>query len=137
MIKKTFALLLIASLLSCEKKQQSVGCHTGACTLSFAMLGVHFEDKNGNPVTVQNLTAVNQRTKASVLPASKQGITEPGYYIITDDSMRDKFSDSGDEVTVTATNSATGQSKTATFKVSGGCNCHVEKLSGTQTIAFD
>ena len=136
MLKKLFAVVLIASLLGCEKKQ-SVGCGTGACDLSFAMLGVYFKDKNGNAVTVQNLSSINQRTKQSVLPASQQGINQPGYYIITDDSKRAGFSDDGDEVIVSATNSVTGQTKTATFKISGGCNCHINKLSGEQTIVFD
>jgi phage protein U len=136
MIKRLFAILFIACSLGCEKKQQSVGCGTGACTLSFAMVGIHFKDKNGNAVAVQNLTAINQRTKQSVLPAGQQGINEPGYYIITDDSMRAKFSDDGDEVIVSGTDSK-GQTKTVTFKISGGCNCHVAKLSGEQTIVFE
>jgi hypothetical protein len=137
MLKKIFAVVLIASLLGCEKKHQSVGCDTGACDLSFSMLGVHFKDKNGNAVTVQNLSSINQRTKQSVLPASQQGINQAGYYIITDDSKRASFSDDGDEVIVSATSTVTGQTKTATFKISGGCNCHINKLAGEQNIVFD
>lgn len=105
--------------------------------MSFAMIGVKFTDKNGHAIAVQSLTAVNQRTKLSVLPANQQGINEPGYYVITDDSTREKLSTDGDEVLVSATNPATGQTKTVSFKLSGGCNCHIDRISGPQTIAFD
>ncbi|MFD2147259.1 hypothetical protein [Mucilaginibacter antarcticus] len=138
MIKKLFALLLIVSLLGCEKKQEKVGgCGTGLCTLSFAILQVNYTDKDGNPVAVQNFTAVNQRTQQSVLPTNQHDLVVKGQYAITDDGAKDKFSNDGDEVVVSATYAPTGQTKTATFKISGGCNCHIEKLSGPQTIKFD
>lgn len=137
MFKKLFVLLLVTSLLGCEKKNQKVGCGMQECTLSYAMLALQFNDKNGNPVTVQNLTAINQRTKQSVLPQHQSAANQAGQYTITDDGQKDKFSTDGDEVVVSATNPATGQTKTAIFKISGGCNCHIAKLSGPQTISFD
>lgn len=105
--------------------------------MSFAMIGVNFTDKNGSAIAVQNLTAVNQRTKLSVLPANQDAINTKGYYVIADDNAREKLASDGDEVLVSATNPATGQTKTVSFKLSGGCNCHVDRISGPQTIAFD
>ncbi|MES2809188.1 MAG: hypothetical protein V4619_11210 [Bacteroidota bacterium] len=137
MIKKLFALLLIASLLGCEKKQEKVGCAPKECTLSFAMLGVNYTDKDGAAVFVKNFSVINQRTQLSVLPTTQQDMFVKGYYVITDDSKKDKFSTEGDNVIVSATYEATGQTKTATFKISGGCNCHINKISGPQTISFD
>lgn len=139
MLKKVSALLIVACLMAgCDKQRQGLtGCSTQTCTLSFAMIGVQFTDKNGNAVVVQNLTSINQRTKESMLPGTQQGITQTGYYYIADDSMRSKLSTAGDDVLVTATNPATGQTKSVTFKISGGCNCHVDKISGPQTIVFD
>lgn len=138
MFKKLFALLLIAGLLGCQKTEEKVGgCNTGACTLSFAMLGVNFTDKDGNPVYVQSITAINQRTKLSVLPKSQHDMVVKGHYVITDDGMKGQFSNEGDDVMVSATYAATGQTKTALFKISGGCNCHINKISGPQTISFD
>jgi hypothetical protein len=140
MFKKLFVLLLIATCcLGCDKKKESVGCGTGACTLSFASITIRYTDKNGTGITVQNFTAINQRTKLSVVPSNPQtGVfIEPGYRIVTDDGMKGHFSADGDDVIVSATNPNTNQTKSVTLKISGGCNCHIDKLSGPQTVVFD
>jgi hypothetical protein len=128
MMRKLLVLLFAIFLMGCEKKQEKVSCGTGVCTLSFAMIVVDFTDKDGNAVDVQNFTAVNQRTKLSVLPPNKYILRVKGNYVITDDGMRDQFSNAGDTVLVTAT--LAGQTKTVTYKISGGCNCHVYKIAG-------
>jgi hypothetical protein len=103
----------------------------------FVSINVKFQDKNGNALEVKNFSAVNQRTNESISSGNQQGINGVGYYTVADDNTRSKLSTQGDEVVVTATHPTTGQTKTATFKISGGCNCHVARISGPQVITFD
>ena len=137
-MKKTLIIaLLIASCFGCSKKQsEALGCQPQACTMVFASINVQFQDKSGNAVTVKNYKVVNQRTKES-LTSSGTPINSAGYYTLVDDGMLKLLSTTGDEIVVTATNPITGQTKTATFKISGGCNCHVAKISGAQIVTFD
>ena len=138
MLKKIAVLLLIASFFSCHKAQEQAACGTQACTDIFAQIGVSFADINGSPVTVTGFSAINQRTKVSVVPVSPTGgPASPGYYIVTDDNSKKEFSTEGDEVLISGTLSTTGQTKTVTYKISGGCNCHVDKVSGSSTVVFD
>jgi hypothetical protein len=129
---------LIAVSLSCHKTQEQTGCGTQVCTALFANVGVHFADVNGNPISVLNFTAINQRTKATTVPENPTGgPASPGYYVVTDDNAKKDFSTEGDNVIVSGTSPTTGQTKTVTLKISGGCNCHVDKLSGETTLVFD
>ncbi|NNU33015.1 hypothetical protein HK413_00215 [Mucilaginibacter sp. S1162] len=138
-IKKLVVLSVIAaSFFSCHKTKEQAGCGTQVCTNVFAAIGVGFADINGNPITIKNFTAINQRTKQSVVPVSPvSGPAQPGYYIVTDDNSRKDFSTEGDEVIISGTHPTTNVTKTVTFKISGGCNCHVEKISGSSTVVFD
>lgn len=137
MIKKILIVLLIAGFLGCTKKHVEAleDCPAQPCTLMFASISVQFQDKNGNAVNVTNFTAINQRTNET-LSSGSPGLNGTGY-TVADDGMRSKLATGGDEVIVTATYPTTGQTKTATYKISGGCNCHVERISGPQTITFD
>lgn len=136
--KKIAVLMLIAGFFSCHKTKEPAGCGTQACTQVFAQIGVGFADINGSPLTVNNFSAINQRTKQSVVPISPvSGPAQPGYYIVTDDNSKKDFSTEGDDVLISGTSPTTGQTKTVTYKISGGCNCHVEKLSGTSPVVFD
>jgi hypothetical protein len=136
MFRKLAILLLVScSLVSCDPKRQSA-CGTQACTENFAAISISFADANGGPVTVKNYSAVNQRTKAKLTVSAAYDLM-PGAYIVADDSSLKQLSTEGDDVLVTGTHPTTNQTKTATLKISGGCNCHVEKLSGPQTIVFD
>jgi len=138
MIKKLFILFLIACFFGCTKKQGEVlDCPPQACTMVFVSINVQFQDKNGNALAVKNYSAVNQRTNESISSGTQQGINGVGYYTVADDNTRSKLSTQGDEVVVSATHPTTGQIKTATFKISGGCNCHVARISGPQVITFD
>ncbi|MEO6850064.1 MAG: hypothetical protein ABI203_07480 [Mucilaginibacter sp.] len=60
-----------------------------------------------------------------------------GARIVVDDSNRKDLSTDGDNVKVSGTNPVTGQVAMGIFKISGGCNCHVGKLSGPDTIKFN
>jgi hypothetical protein len=138
MFKKLFiAMVAVALFMACsKKKQQNSGCDVIACTDSVYVIGVYFNDNRGVPVNVEAFSATNQRTKESVLPA-KPTTDNKSYYIITNDTRKNKFSAVGDEVLVSATYPATGQTKTASYMISGDCKCHVEKIYGPETIAFD
>jgi hypothetical protein len=136
MTKKIFIILLITCCFGCSKIQQdAIDCPAQPCTLSFASISVQFQDKNGNAVSVKNFTAINQRTNET-LSSGSPGLNGSGY-TVADDGMRSKLSTKGDEVIVTATHPTNGQIKTATFKISGGCNCHVDRISGPQVVKFD
>ena len=128
--------LAVVFCLGCKKKQQTGGCSTGTCTTIFASVGIYFNDKQGAPIAIESFSATNQRTKESVLPAKIESGTK-SFYTVTDDSQISKFTALGEEVVVSATNPATGQTKTTTYFISGGCNCHVEKIYGVGTIQFD
>ncbi len=137
MTRKILIVLLVACCLGCSKIQRDVvDCPAQPCTLVFASINVQFKDKNGNAVEVKNFTAVNQRTNEN-LSSTSAGMNGAGYYTIVDDGMRSKLSTKGDDVVVTAIHPTNGQTKSATYKISGGCNCHVERISGPQTITFD
>lgn len=124
-------LLLFAS---CEK---STKCGERICDASFAFVGVQFVDVNGEHVTVKNYSSVNQRTGDTLIKGTEKIFTD-SIYIVADDSFVKKLSDKGDDIKITATDSATNVTKTAVFKVSGGeCECHISKIAGPEKIMFE
>ncbi len=139
MYKSLSILLLSIVLLSaCSKnKPQKPACGSQVCTAIFATVGIHFTDKQGNAIAVENFTVFNLSSNKILTPGVPNLDLVKGYYIIASDSDKQDFSTDGDNIRVSATDPATNQTKTATFKISGGCNCHVGKLSGPDTLAFD
>jgi hypothetical protein len=136
-MKKLILLCLSLAVItsSCSKKLKTDGCPTGQiCTMMFASVGVEFVDKSGNNVPVKDFKVFNMRTNKFI---EAKGIIEQGsastHYTIVTDGNKKELSTEGDDIKVTATyNGKT--TIAATFKISGGCNCHVEKLSGTDKI---
>jgi len=138
MTRKIFIVLLVSCCLGCSKIQRDVvDCPAQPCTLVFASINVKFLDKNGSEVEVKNYSAFNKRTEKNLVTGSQKVKNEVGSYTIADDGMRSQLSTQGDEIVVSATHPTTGQIKTTTYKISGGCNCHVERISGPQVINFD
>jgi len=138
MTKHIFVVLLIVCCFGCSKKQtEALNCPAQFCTAVFASVNVQFQDKNGSAVMVKNYSVVNKRTKESLVPANQQGINDAGYYTIVNDGSLKKLSTEGDEIVVSAKHPTTGQTKITTYKISGGCNCHVMRISGPQVITFD
>lgn len=130
--------LLALFIAGCGKNPQPrLGCNTGVCTLEFASINILFTDNADKPVNVQNFSAINQRTglKLDVNPAPSMPGGTVGTYVIANDNTRDQLSDEGDNILVSGTYA--GQTKTAILKISGGCNCHVQKKSGPSVIKFD
>jgi len=126
--------LLIVFLASACSKSITGGCPTNQiCTEIFASIGTQFVDAKGSNVSVTDVTVFNVRTKKKIEP---KGVLDPGFspmnYTIVTDANRKELSTEGDDIRVTA---IYGNKKIETiFKISGGCNCHVEKLSGPEKI---
>ncbi|MDB5132763.1 MAG: hypothetical protein JWR02_2512 [Mucilaginibacter sp.] len=139
LMKLPVLLLLVLVLFYCFNKGRvkPVGSPT-ACTDIFASIGVHFVDKQGQSISVQNFQAIDLRTRSSIGPMlAGYGTLVKGYYIIADDGDLSKLLTAGDDIQVSGTDPATNQTKTVTIKIAGGCTCHVSKISGADQITFD
>jgi hypothetical protein len=137
-LKYIVILLLVILSVSCKKKSApQPKCGTGVCTEIFASIGIQFNDKQGFGVIVKDFSATNLRTNQQIHGSLQKVLLAKGYQIIADDSNKDEVSDNGDDVLVSGTDTLTNQIKTAVVKISGGCRCHVEKLSGPDKIVFD
>jgi len=138
-MKQILPLLLIAFCFSCKNNKQSNGCGMQPCTASFAYLGIRLIDNQGHAVTPKNFSAVNLRTSKTLTPMQYPPAIDfvAGFVLITSDANIKDFSTEGDDVKITATDSLTNQTKTTTLKIAGGCNCHISKISGPDTIEFD
>ncbi|GGB25523.1 MULTISPECIES: hypothetical protein [Mucilaginibacter] len=139
---KYIILFMIASvLLGCKKHNQQTGCPSQACTLNFASLYVNFVDKDGQMAFGKDVKVVNLRTKQTVIAKGNPGppstTVGPHLYTIATDNNKNEFSTEGDDVELTVTNIQTGATQTALFKISGGCNCHIAKVSGPATIVLN
>lgn len=138
MLKRLTLLLLIACCVACNRNPQNPGCGMQVCTTIFTSIGIHFTDNAGKSIAIQNFSAVDQRTHLNLMRTIPQNeLLVLGYYIVADDSMLSQLSTEGDDILITATDPATNQTKMVTLKISGGCNCHVTKISGVDTVAFD
>lgn len=126
--------LLILAISSCKKGNQEA-CGVKACTYEFRSITINFVNSADQPQNVISFKAVNLRTGLDVeRPASL--LSSLHTFTIADDSKLSQFSTQGDDVLITASVN-NNQTKTAVVNVAGGCNCHVEKKSGPQTIKFD
>lgn len=141
-MRKCFVfLILIAVLADCKKHNQQTGCPSQACTLNFASLYVNFVDKDGQMAFGKDIKVVNLRTKQTIIAKGNPGppstTVGPHVYTITTDNNKNEFSTEGDDVELTVTNIQTGVTQTALFKISGGCNCHIAKVSGPDKIVLN
>ncbi|WP_295721471.1 hypothetical protein [Mucilaginibacter sp.] len=142
MMKKiTYLLLLVTFLSACKTDKQKNGCGLQTCTANYAYLGIRFIDKESKPVSFSNFTAVNLRTNKSLTPLQYPPNINidfvAGFVLLASDANIKDFSTDGDDVKISATNTATSQTKTATLKIAGGCGCHVTKVSGPDKVVFD
>jgi len=136
MYKRLPIVLLIIFCSACAKTKQTA-CGTQACTDLFASVGVLYKDKNNNGVALTNFTVTDLRTNkrlTNVISASANFV--PGYWIIADDSNLKDLTTDGDNIQVTAIGPS-GQTLSTMFKVSGGCNCHVAKISGPDVVTVN
>ncbi|TFF40901.1 hypothetical protein [Mucilaginibacter psychrotolerans] len=138
-VKVISALLIIAGFSACSQKLKPAGCPTDqVCTMIFTTLSVNFVDKAGNPVTVKDVKVLNLRTNVAILAQGMGSMmSQPGKYTLVSDANKKQLSTEGDDLRITATNTANNKMVTAIIKVSGGCNCHVSKVSGADNIVFE
>ena len=140
MYKKILLVLMLAvSLTACKKNNNKPACGTQNCTEIFAVVSFSFTGADGKPTAIKDVSLINARTgKAVPAPSYAATInTVPGVVIVATDETKSAFSAEGDDVRITATSVATGQTKQVIIKISGGCNCHVDKVSGPETAKFD
>lgn len=130
-----FLSLLSVIIAGCGKDSQpKVAYETKACTYEFRSITINFVNSADQPQNVNSFSAINQRTGLEV-ERSPSPWSSLHTFTIADDSKIAQFSTEGDNVLITAT--ALNQTKTAVAKIAGGCNCHVDRKSGPQTIKFD
>ncbi|TCD27802.1 hypothetical protein EZ456_07590 [Pedobacter psychrodurus] len=138
MKKITLLLLMGMALLSCEKNKTS-DCGEKMCTYQFVSVGIRFVNNKGEATEVKDFKVVNQRTGEKLQANSNISInTIKGAFVVVDDGNIQSLSEEGDDLKITGTSVETSQTKSAIIKVSGGkCACHIDKISGTEQIAFD
>jgi hypothetical protein len=138
MTRRILLLLLITICAACKKNHQKPACSTGACTKIFVSVGIHFVDKKGEGVTVENFTAKILRSDSVIVaPGDIDPGFSPAFKTIANDNNILQFSADGDNVQISATDPSTHQTKTAIVKIAGGCACHIGKVSGPDTVVFD
>ena len=139
-MKKLSIMLLVALVTGCNKNNNKIipgGCPLRACTDVFVSVGVNFTDNHGQAIAIENLQVKDLRTNLTLTKKVTGIFWTLGYYVIADDSDLKQLTTDGDSIQVSATDPSTKQTKTVVFKIAGGCNCHVTKVSGPDTIAFD
>jgi hypothetical protein len=140
MYKKILLVMMLAiGLSACKKNENKSACGTQTCTTEFAVIGFSFTDAAGKPTAIKDVTLINVRTGKAVPGTSYAATADlvPGALIIATDETKSTFSAEGDDIRITATSVATGKTKQLAIKVSGGCNCHVARVSGAETVKFD
>jgi len=137
--KLLLVLLIAVGLSACKNSTNNSACGTEMCTAEFASIGIEATDNTDSLIYLKDVKVINKRTNKPVkLPVAQPGgIHAPNYVPIANDNTKDEFSTAGDDIEITATNKATNQTKTITLKISGGCNCHVAKVSGADKLVFD
>ncbi|GAA4328132.1 hypothetical protein GCM10023149_32000 [Mucilaginibacter gynuensis] len=100
----------------------------------FASVPVSYVDNAGKPAAVKNYKVINLRTKEDITHADNRNITATTF-TIADDSDLKRISEAGDDILLTATDSATNKQLRDTVKIAGGvCACHVARISGPEQI---
>jgi hypothetical protein len=137
MLKISFIGLLVLLVCSACRKTRQTACGAQECTDLFASIGARFFDKNNSPVIITDFKVLDLRTNKAIVKAVPANSVASNYMEILDDNDLKSLSSEGDMIQVTATDPVSGQTKITLFKISGGCNCHVAKLSGPDSITFD
>lgn len=128
---------IAATLASCKKNTAKTPCGPQVCTDLFATVGIHYADNTGKPIAVDNFKVFNVTSNKQLSPGVPNWNLVLGYYVTASDNNKMDYSTDGDIIRASATDPATNQTKTVNLKISGGCNCHVAKLSGPDTVKFD
>ncbi|HEX8019929.1 hypothetical protein [Mucilaginibacter sp.] len=141
MYKCIFLFLLAAIFGGCKKHNQQTGCPSQTCTAEFVSLNVNFVNKDGLIAFGKNVTVINLRTHETIIAKGNGSpvvpTIGPNLYTIATDNNKNEFSAEGDDVELRATDAVTNITKTTLFKISGGCNCHIAKISGPDKMVLN
>lgn len=133
----TLLLVLVCGLSACKKNKG--GCAAQVCTDEFASVGIVFTNSDGSAVAISDIEVINLRTNKPVqrppMPPNVDYVA--GFVLLANDNTKAEYSSAGDDIRVSAKSNKTGQVKSVTLKIAGGCNCHVSKVSGPDNVAFD
>jgi hypothetical protein len=110
------------------------GMPGGACTASFAMVGVTVVDGGGQPVPDASVTATLVRTGQVLVPTTLM-LPVPGTYVLVDDGSSQLIRRSGDAVQARIAKGVTSVTADYVLAVEGGC--HVSKVSGPDSVTLE
>jgi hypothetical protein len=122
-----FSLFLVVLLSSCALNESPP-----PCPAVFALITVQVKDELGQGVSGVNVTVTLERT-GEILDMGREYI-ENGSYVIADDSIREKFSENGEVLTVTGNKD--GKTFQAQFEIRNGV-CNIEKISGPEVVILN
>lgn len=127
------AAMTLAAVPGCAYFDSS-SCEQG-CTLSLAYVGVTVVDDNGNRVSGLTTKTVYVPTGAVLREAT--GENEVGYYVVLDDAMDKTQLLPGERHEIRFYAQGETGTAMADFVIRAGeCVCHVEKLSGPDTLVL-
>jgi len=125
---------------ACTAKKNNIAtndCPPKACTMEFKSIGVIFQNQQGDTLQVKDYAVVLKST-GEKLPSAADRIPGSSYYLVSSDGDKNILSEKGDTLLIKATNPETGKTRSSEMVVSGGrCECHINKVSGEQTIVFN
>lgn len=133
------ALIFAACATKKSNNSEEEECPPTPCTMDFRSIGVIFKDAKGDTVSVNNYSVSLKSTGISLPSASSEMVSPEGSgYLVANDGDKSELSVEGDILVITGTHPVTGETKTSEMVVSGGrCECHVNRVSGEQTIIFN
>jgi hypothetical protein len=105
------------------------------CTEEFRTYLVTVVDDARQPLSDVTITRTNLRTGA-VFEPTWLGMPVPGTYLVADDGLLDEFSSDGDLVRVTGEKDGATFEAQFEFAVPEPCRCHVDKLTGPDTVTI-
>ena len=127
-ILRAGAAAMLLSLAGCNDDSMP-----GACTASFAMIGVTVIDGAGQPVPGASVTATLVRTGEVLVPMTLM-LMEPGTYVLVDDGSTSLIRRSGDAVEARIAKGAMATTAEYVIALEGGC--HVTRISGPDTVTL-
>ena len=105
----------------------------GACTASFAMIGVTVVDGSGQPVPDASVTATLVRTGQVLVPTTLM-LPTPGTYVLVDDGSTQLLRRSGDAVQARISKGALAVVADYVVAADG---CHISKVSGPDSVTLN
>ncbi len=121
------AVLILLLLSSCTTEMEDC-----ICTEEFRVISVLITDGSGDPIEGLTATITDEKGKHYILPDSAP---LSGYYIVMSDKYVQDFSTSAKKILFTAA-SDSGSVNGEYFINTDRCKCHIQKISGPDTLVF-